>query len=249
MHQLLKMAFKNPLEAMGLFPELFSSFLEKNKQLELATMNRHLSMAFGANLDEETHGILMDLQQNNWFIKIYMEGRRLTRLYMRKEYETTGDIPESICHLKTLKVLVIRCGNGACISGGIPKNIGELTNLESLDARDAGITSGFPESMVRMTKLKSLVLSGNTIIEDIPSSWFGETGPLRAKDSIVNIWQRVRNGWSHYYSGTILEMSEEERKTPFELVDSESNEWISQPLLCRSMAIRPITMWYGVEFI
>ena len=243
------MAFKNPLEAMGLFPDLFTSFLEKNKKLELAKANRYCSMAFGANLDEETYGILMDLQQNNWFIKIHLEGRRLTRLYMRKENEATGDIPESICHLKTLKVLVIRRGYSAYISGEIPKNIGELTNLESFDARNAGITSGFPESMVRMTKLRSLVLSGNTITEDIPSAWFGEKGPLRAEDSNVNIWKRARNGRPHYYRGSILEMPEEERKTPFTLVDPENNEWISRPLLCRSMAIQLITMWYGVEFV
>jgi hypothetical protein len=243
------MAFKNPLEAMGLFPDLFTSFLEKNKKLELAKANRYCSMAFGANLDEETYGILMDLQQNNWVIKIHLEGRRLTRLYMRKEDNTTGDIPESICHFKTLKVLVIRRGYSAYISGGIPKNIGELTNLELFDARNADITSGFPESMVRMTKLRSLVLSGNTITEDIPSTWFGEKGPLRADDSNVNIWRRVQNGWPHYYRGSILEMPEEERTTPFTLADPDSNEWISQPLLCRSMAIQPITMWYGVEFV
>jgi hypothetical protein len=100
-----------------------------------------------------------------------------------------------------------------------------------------------------MTKLRSLVLSGNTITEDIPSTWFGETGPLRADDSNVNIWRRVQNGWPHYYRGSILEMPEEERKTPFTLVDPDNNEWISQPILCRSMAIQYITMWYGVEFV
>ena len=228
--------------------------------LRIATLNRYCAMTFGANLDEETYDILVKLQQNNWFIKIHMERRRLIRLYMRKQprftdsqletYNTVNTIPEIICQLKTLKVLIIR---QACfaepISGGIPQNIGELTDLEVFDARNVGFTSGFPESMVQMTKLRTLDLLGNKIVEDIPSTWFGETGPLRSEDSNVNIWKRVRNGYQYYYTGSILEMPEEERKTSFTLVDPDENEWISQPLLCRSMAVTPIKMWYGVEYV
>jgi len=254
------MVYKNPIEAMCTFPGFFTSFLEKNERLKLATLNSYCSMAFGANLDEETYGVLMELQENNWFVKIHLEGRRLTRLYMRKQTSsasphletdnTMNVIPESICQLKTLKVLIIR---QVCfaepISGGIPQNIGELTDLEVFDARNVGFTSGFPESMVQMTKLRTLDLLGNKIIEDIPSTWFGETGPLRSEDSNVNIWKRVRNGYQYYYTGSILEMPEDERKTSFTLVDPDENEWISQPLLCRSMAVTPIKMWYGVEYV
>ena len=246
---------------MCLFPGLFAPFLEKNEMLELATLNRCCFRAFGANLDEETYNILVELQRNNWLIKIHLEGRRLTRLYMRKQPSfapsyletdnTTNAIPESICQLKTLKVLVIRRAYFVAgpISGGIPEKIGELTDLEIFDARNVGFTSRFPESMVKMTKLRSLDLSGNKIIEDIPSTWFGETGPLRAEDSNVVIWKRVRNGYQYYHRRSILEMPEEERKTPFTLVNPDENEWVSQPLLCRSMAVRPIKTWYGGEFV
>ena len=254
------MAYKNPIEAMCIFPGLFTSFLEKNERLELATLNSNFSTAFGANLDEETYGVLMEIKENNWFIKIHLEGRRLTHLYMRKQTSsaaphletdnTANAIPESICLLKTLKVLIIRQVYFAePISGGIPENIGELTDLEVFDARNVGFTSRFPESMVKMTKLRTLDLSGNKMIEDIPATWFGETGPLRAEDSYVNIWRRSRKGYLYCYRGSILNMPENERKTTYELVDTNENIWASPPLLCRSMAVRPVKTWYGVEYI
>lgn len=254
------MGYQTPIEAMCLFPGFFAPFLEKNERLQMATLNNYFFRAFGANLDEETYGILMDLQRNNWFVKIQLEGRRLTSLYMCKQMSsaaphlemghTTNTIPRSICRLKTLKVLIIRKAHfSKPILGGIPETIGELTDLEVFDVRNVGLTSGFPESMVQMTKLRSLDLSGNKIIEDIPSTWFGETGPLRGEDSNVNIWNRVRNGYQYCYRGTILEMPEEERKTTYTLVDHNENVWSTQPLLHRSMAIRSIKTWYGVEHI
>ena len=242
------MTTRNPLDAMCLFPELFASYIETNNtKLELSTINRYYAKIFGINLNEHIYDILKEIEKQNWLIKIRLNRRQVTHLYMRKKDNTTGDIPECVCQLKTLKVLVIRCEFGATITGGIPEKIGELANLETFDAKNIGITNGFPESMVQLTKLQSLDLTGNKIIEDIPFTWFGETGPLRAKDSKINIWRRVRNGWPYYYRGSILEMSENERKTPYILVGE--NEWITKPILCRSMAIKCIKTWYGTDYV
>jgi hypothetical protein len=239
------MSVHNLVDVMCILPGLVSEFLDTTQRLELATLNRHCAIAFGSNLDQETHDVLKDINNNGWFIQTYIEGRTLTRLYMRKDREVTGDtrIPESVCQLTTLKELVVRCGAGGEVTGGIPENIGNLANLEVFDAEAVGLTSGFPDSMSRLDKLCRINLLGNTITHDIPDSWFQETGPLRSLNSRTEIWRTTRDG----YVGSILNMPEEYRRTTFTQVGT--NDWVAQPVLCRSMGMRSVKMWYGSEWM
>jgi hypothetical protein len=196
-----------------------------------------------------------------------------------------------------LKELVIRCGFKGDVLGGLPENIGNLTNLEVLDARKACMTTKFPKSMVYMFNLRVIDLRGNEVIEDVPRTWLccnaaariiqnawrskenkavriiqrvwraskdmkedsGEIlGPLRNCQSRINIWERAGyRGYPHTHVGSILNMSCDELKTPYELVtvanermpgSPEEVVWMRPPVLMRSMCLIPVKMWYGEEY-
>jgi hypothetical protein len=298
----------------GTLLPLFNEFIDTAQLNVLAGVSTRYAGAFGANLDDVTYGILKSIQDQEWEIKIKAQDGFLTHLYMRLKDSTHAQaytsihnahtqemtqsaIPDEICQLTTLKELVIRCGFRGHVLGGLPENIGKLTNLEVLDARKTGITTKLPKSMVYMFNLRVLDLRGNDVIEDVPRAWLccnaaariiqnawrskenkavriiqhvwrtskglkeesGEIlGPLRNCRSRIDIWERAGfRGYPTTHVGSILNMPCDELKTPYMWVADddcilkgpEEGVWLREPLLMRSMAIIPVKMWYGIEFV
>lgn len=241
---------RNPIDYLSCLPGQFDSFLEKNELIALATLNRQTASIFGANLEQQTYEILQEIQGKGWYITIQVKHQQLTHLYMKRiceETKETKGIPNVVYKLTTLEELVIRSYPAINISGGISENIGNLVNLETLDMKGIGITSILPESIKNITKLRIINLLGNKIISDIPKSWFqGETGPFRNQNSKIQIWKRASRGHPYVYIGSILNIPEEHKKTPFFQIN---DEWLEMPILCRTKRMYPRLKWYGVEWV
>ena len=179
--------------------------------------------------------------------------------------EGEGQIPECISEFKYLKDLTIleygqiRCYDGTFnrsgvimkgfksgITGIIPKEIGLLQELESLNIR-GNLVSYLPKSMKMMTKLNILKLTSNIILGEIPHEFFeGETGPLRFPHSVIHIWkhQQLRS------CGSILHLPIKQRVSPYSKrckddPDDECLSWIAPPVLMRSNAITLHRYWWG----
>jgi hypothetical protein len=177
----------------GTLLPLFNEFIDTTQLNVLAGVSTRYAGAFGVNLDDATYDILKSIQDQKWDIKIKAQDGVLTHLYMRLKdstYTQPYAIPDEICQLTTLKELVIRCGFRGQVLGGLPENIGKLTNLEVLDARKTGMTTKFPESMVYMFNLRVLDLRGNDVIEDVPRAWLCCNAAARI---IQNAWRSKEN--------------------------------------------------------
>ena len=255
------------LNITAAIPMEISKFLENNELNILGTTSKFIKYTFSPRLlDDHTHNILKQLQNKGWKVKIPNErsiSGKLEKLYLRS---TINDLEFDpiICEITSLKELTITEGPkeiaGWCpgyfynfVSGKIPNEIGKLVNLEMLDICDLHLITGLPESMKNMTKLKELYITGkNKVIESIPECLFtGELGPLRNKESIIDIWRRRGYGGHRYlYKGSILDMSENIRKTPFIRMMYPLDgglEWFRNPGLCRSSYPEKVKTWYGYK--
>ncbi|XVF20553.1 hypothetical protein REPUB_Repub12eG0010400 [Reevesia pubescens] len=78
----------------------------------------------------------------------------------------SGSIPDNICfHLHKLEVLDLTYNH---ISGHIPSNIGECSNLQNVSLYANRVTGLIPTSMGNLTRLKQLYLSFNDLEGEIP---------------------------------------------------------------------------------
>jgi hypothetical protein len=220
---------RNMVEYMGgAFPDFFKEFIDTHQQRMLAEVSRRCTNAFGATpLDDDAYGILKNIQDQGWTIKIKAKDGFPTHLYMCSQNDPLVGkqpervIPNEVCLLTTLKELVIRCKFRSRILGGLPEHIGNLVNLEFLDARRTYITTKFPDSMVNMCNLRSLNLEGLNVIKNIPSSWLcRRNGPEeKAARVIQNAWRGkdLQEGANTEYFGEI--------PGPLRFSDSRVNIW------------------------
>uniref|UniRef100_K3ZM45 Receptor kinase-like protein Xa21 n=1 Tax=Setaria italica TaxID=4555 RepID=K3ZM45_SETIT len=80
----------------------------------------------------------------------------------------TGTLPDSLSNLSTsLKYLIL---SENAISGSIPKDIGNLFNLQILEFDHNNFTGTIPSSFSRLTDLQVLTLYGNKFSGPIPST-------------------------------------------------------------------------------
>ncbi|WVZ51076.1 hypothetical protein U9M48_002256 [Paspalum notatum var. saurae] len=80
--------------------------------------------------------------------------------------EFSGTIPDSLANLSTsLKYLSLSAN---AISGSIPKDIGNLFNLQVLDLAYNSFTGSLPSSLARLKILRNLFANGNNISGSVP---------------------------------------------------------------------------------
>ncbi|MBL0334000.1 MAG: leucine-rich repeat domain-containing protein [Chitinophagaceae bacterium] len=89
----------------------------------------------------------------------------------RREMKS-GQIPDSVwqmTNLRELSVTGMDCdygGDSCCAVSSLPKDLGNLTNLETLSLTVNAISS-IPEEISKLTKLKKLVLDDNLPLKNI----------------------------------------------------------------------------------
>ena len=77
----------------------------------------------------------------------------------------TGEIPESIAKLKSLKLLNL---SHNCLKGNIPPSVGNLTSLESLDLSSNLLTGRIPMELIDLTFLEIFRVAHNQLEGLIP---------------------------------------------------------------------------------
>ena len=87
--------------------------------------------------------------------------------YLSLSGDLTGEIPSEIGDLTNLKELHLDRNE---LSGEIPSEIGNLTNLEELHLHFNDFTGEIPSSIGNLTNLTFLRLYGNQLTGDIPQS-------------------------------------------------------------------------------
>jgi len=80
----------------------------------------------------------------------------------------SGTIPSSIQNLQLLKNINII--NNPGLTGAIPIEMGNLSNLETLALNNNGLSGAIPEELGQLSQLTSLILSSNQITGNIPIS-------------------------------------------------------------------------------
>ncbi|MDP7609702.1 MAG: hypothetical protein QF814_08290, partial [Candidatus Marinimicrobia bacterium] len=86
----------------------------------------------------------------------------------------SGGIPENIGGLTELTKLGLKNNN---LSSGIPESIGNLTNLTQLNLADNALSGSIPDTISNLISLTNLVLSNNEFSGSIPNS-IGELSVL-----------------------------------------------------------------------
>ena len=80
--------------------------------------------------------------------------------------QLTGAIPVELGNLTNLRALLLSQNQ---LSGPIPVSLAGLSNLEALDARGNQLTGAIPTELGSLAKLRSLSLGGNTLTGAIPA--------------------------------------------------------------------------------
>jgi Leucine-rich repeat (LRR) protein len=91
----------------------------------------------------------------------------------------SGSIPTEIGDLTNLTVLGLRQNSG--LSGPIPEEIGSLTSLTSLTLDGNGLTGQIPRSLGNLTSLVTLFLDGNDLVGPVPEE-------LGALTEVTRLW-------------------------------------------------------------
>ena len=93
----------------------------------------------------------------------YKNLKSLTLTFEKKLHSEIEYIPEVVFKLKSLKTLKIRAYFPYGRIKAIPKEIGNLTNLETLSITGNSSINKLPKEITNLKKLKSLDLDGNGI--------------------------------------------------------------------------------------
>ena len=79
------------------------------------------------------------------------------------------DLPDSICVWKEGRITLLNLFNME-LSGTIPDEIGNLTELKQLGLKSNNFNGGIPESIGKLTNLTQLSLSNNLLNGSLPES-------------------------------------------------------------------------------
>ena len=91
---------------------------------------------------------------------------RVIRLEL-SESDLTGSIPPELGQLTNLQTLVL---SGTQLTGSIPRELGQLTNLQHLWLHSTQLTGSIPSALGQLTNLQGLGLNDNQLTGSIPSA-------------------------------------------------------------------------------
>ncbi|NEQ37432.1 MAG: DUF4347 domain-containing protein [Okeania sp. SIO3I5] len=117
---------------------------------------------------------------NNWH-GVTVSGDRVTRLRLGVN-RLTGEIPEQLGNLSNLQDLRLA---GNKLTGEIPEQLGNLSNLEQLNLRNNELTGEIPEQLGNLSNLENLNLSSNELTGEIPEQ-LGNLSNLQRLDLFNN---------------------------------------------------------------
>ncbi len=111
-----------------------------------------------------TDGFAMPGTEETWYgITVASDHVSHIQLY---ENNLTGGIPAQLGNLTNLQGLYLY---GNQLTGGIPTQLGNLTNLQYFDLEGNQLTSSIPSQLGNLTNLQQLWLQGNQFTGSIPS--------------------------------------------------------------------------------
>ena len=119
-----------------------------------------------------------------WGVDYSIEGTKMLDLFGQ---ELTGSIPPEIGNLTNLTLLYLRDNQ---LSGSIPPEIGNLTNLTSLSLMINQLTGSIPPEIGNLTNLTGLGLYDNQLTGEIPS----EIGNLTNLTSLILSGNQLTGG-------------------------------------------------------
>ena len=106
---------------------------------------------------------LTDAPLNEWY-GVSADYNGVIGLYLISN-NLTGTIPRELGNLPNLEWLVIQDSN---LRGTIPSELGSLSNLKSLDLSNNDLTGAVPRELGSLSNLKSLDLSNNDLTGEVP---------------------------------------------------------------------------------
>ena len=117
----------------------------------------------GADWTDNTNW-LSDGPLDDWYGVTTDANGRVTTLYL-SDNQLTGSIPGELGNLSNLESLYLSFNQ---LSGAIPGELGNLSSLESLDLSDNQLTGSIPGELGNLSNLESLYLSFNQLSGCIP---------------------------------------------------------------------------------
>ena len=120
----------------------------------------------------ENDGWLQNEEYWTWYGVQADYSRNVTGLNLKNNY-VFGHIPESISGLKYLTYLNFNAhanGFSNSISGEIPKSLGKLLNLTSLEFYGNNMSGSIPDELMNCVNLTKMYFSGGNLTGPIPSS-------------------------------------------------------------------------------
>ena len=91
---------------------------------------------------------------------------RVTVLALTRDYQLTGEIPAELGQLSQLEQLIL---GGTQLTGPIPTELGQLSDLRRLSLRGNQLTGPIPAELGRLSQLQVLFLSSNQLTGEIPA--------------------------------------------------------------------------------
>ncbi len=125
--------------------------------------------ALGGDNWERKSGWCTDADISTW-MGVGVENGHVVTLALTHN-NVRGAIPPEIGKLKHLRAILI-CGEPTYLSGSIPEEICELTEMQELQFYASGIGGEIPEKIGNLKKLKTLSIGGTNLSGKIPDSLY-----------------------------------------------------------------------------
>ena len=147
-----------------LFVDVFGTTCARTSPVDREALVALYNATDGANWRNKTNW-LSDQPLNQWHGVTTDTDGRVTELYLNTN-QLTGEIPSELGNLSNLQVLVLTNNQ---FSGTIPSQLGNLSNLKQLWLHSNQLTGTIPSELDNLSKLQVLALGINQLTGTIPS--------------------------------------------------------------------------------
>ncbi|KAL3733456.1 hypothetical protein ACJRO7_022906 [Eucalyptus globulus] len=148
----------------GFTGEISSSICQLNSLLYLYLFNNNLSGNIPPCFGNMTNLFYLDLSSNKFQGPLLIPPPSTSHFYAFNN-GFTGEIPSSICQMRSLRYLYLYDNN---LSGNLPPCFGDMTNLEYLVLSSNKLQGPLPRSLVKCVNLSILVLRNNEFNDTFP---------------------------------------------------------------------------------